>query len=275
MNKALTTALLATLTAGFMLTGCKNSALKDTQLEDSAVDWSSKATIEEVTALYEQGDYQAAYEMARPIAWDRYRDDMYEAAYLAGLSAQVLGELDEAVKLLERAKRSEDPTLAVDAADALGLVYSQKGQYTKAERELLWAAERLSGERQAKAYFYAGIAQQKLGQWSQARTTLVVARGATRDTAFKSQIDSQVNVTGWTLQLGAFSDRGRARTHAESIAAKSRDLRLGLPRLVDGKTGNSEAVTFVHVGQFTSYQSATRYRDALGQPGVIIRALTP
>jgi hypothetical protein len=52
-------------------------------------------------------------------------------------------------------------------------------------------------------------------------------------------------------------------------------MKLGLPRLVNGKTGSGEAVTFVHVGQFTSYQSATRYRDALGSPGVIIRALTP
>ena len=29
----------------------------------------------------------------------------------------------------------------------------------------------------------------------------------------------------------------------------------------------------VQVGQFTSYQSATRYRDALGTPGVIIKAM--
>ncbi|MGB0768404.1 MAG: tetratricopeptide repeat protein [Phycisphaeraceae bacterium] len=257
------------------LAGCQNSALKGTYLQDTAIDMRSTATIDEVTALYEAGDYQSAYDIGKPIAWDRYRDDRYEAAYITGLSAQALGDLREADKMLNKAMASPDPSLATDAGDALGLVYSQQGRYAEAQRVLLWAAERLKGERQARAYFYAGVAQQKLGQWSQARTTLILARGLSRDATFKAQIDQQVNVTGWTLQVGAFTDRTRARSQAESIAATSRDLRLGLPRLVDGRTGEGEAVTFVHVGQFTSYQSATRYRDTLGTPGVLIRALTP
>lgn len=274
MNKLAFT-LLAVLPAFLLLTGCKNSAFKGTYLEDTYVDQAPAATIEEVSVAYAQSDYQTAYDMGSAIAWDRYRDDRYEAAYLAGLSAQTLGQLPNADKMLNKAMASPDPSLATDAADALGLVYSQQGRYAEAQRVLLWAAERLSGERKARAYFYAGIAQQKLGQWSQARTTLVLARGLTKDAAFKTQIDQQVQVTGWTLQLGAFTDRESARRLAETIAARSRDMKLGLPRLVDGRTASGEAVIFVHVGQFTSYQSATRYRDVLGTPGVIIRALTP
>ena len=266
-------ALLAVCTAA--LVGCQNSTFKGTYLEDSYIDQAPTATIEEVTVAYNQGDFPTAYELGRGIAWDRYRNDRYEAAYLAGLSAQNLGDLPNADKMLNKAKATPDPSLATDAADALGLVYSQQERYAEAQRELLWAAQRLDGERKARAYFYAGIAQQKLGQWSQARTTLVLARGMTRDAAFKLQIDQQVNVTGWTLQLGAFTDRALARDLAESVAAQSHGLNLGLPRLVNGTTGQGEAVTFVHVGQFTSYQSATRYRDALGTPGVLIRALTP
>lgn len=272
MNK-LAPALLAVFAIAMI--GCQNSAFKGTYFEDTAIDMAPTGTIEEVTVLYGQGDYQAAYDMGKPIAWDRYRADRYEAAYIAGLSAQTLGDLPNADKMLNKAMVSPDPSLATDAADALGLVYSQQGRYAEAQRVLLWAAERLDGERKARAYFYAGIAQQKLGQWSQARTTLVLARGLTRDAAFKMQIDQQVNVTGWTLQMGAFTDRTTARNLAESVAATSRDMNLGLPRLVNGTTAEGEAVTFVHVGQFTSYQSATRYRDALGRPGVIIRALTP
>lgn len=270
MNK-----LAVALLAFAVLAGCQNSAFKGTYLEDTYVDLSSDATIEEVTVAYNQNDYQTAYDLGRPIAWDRFRDDRYEAAYIAGLSAQALGQLRNADTMLNKAKLTPDPSLATDAADALGLVYSQQERYAEAQRELLWAAERLQGERQARAYFYAGIAQQKLGQWSQARTTLVLARGLTRDAAFRTQIDQQVNVTGWTLQLGAFIDRDSARNLAESIAARSRDMRLGLPRLVNGQTVDGETVTFVHVGQFTSYQSAARFRDALGTPGVLIRALTP
>jgi tetratricopeptide (TPR) repeat protein len=275
MNRLPKLALLAALPALLALTGCYNSALKGTYLEDTAIDMAPTATIQEVTAMYQSGDYQAAFEQGKPIAWDRFRDDRYEAAYIAGLSAQKLGNLHEADKLLNKALASDDPSLAADAADALGLVYSQQGRYAEAQRTLLWAAERLEGERQAKAYYYAGIAQQKLGQWSQARTTLVLARGLSRDEAFRQQVSQQINVTGWTLQLGAFVQRELARKEAETVAQKSQDMRLGLPRLVDGETATGEPVTFVHVGQFTSYQSATRYRDALGKPGVIIRALTP
>lgn len=274
MTRTASLLLLAVLTlAG--LPGCKNSALKGTRLEGSAIDFSSKATIQEITAMYQAGDYKGAYDTARPIAWDKFRDDRYEAAYLAGLSAQALGNLREADKMLNKALASEDPSLAADAADALGLVYSQQGRYAEAQRILMWAAERLEGERQAKAYFYAGIAQQKLGQWSQARTTLVLARSKTRDAGFNAQISDQISVTGWTLQLGAYTQRELARQQAEKIAQKASDMKLGLPRLVDGKASSGEAVTYVHVGQFTSYQSATRYRDALGTPGVIIRGMTP
>ena len=267
--------LLTALSATLALVGCQNSALKGTPLENTAVDMAPTATMPDVTARYQAGDYQAAYDLARPIAWDRFRDDRYEAAYIAGLSAQALGNLPEADKMLNKALASEDQTLSVDAADALGLVYSQQGRYAEAQRVLMWAAERLEGERQARAYYYAGIAQQKLGQWSQARTTLILARGLSRDASLKSSIDQQINVTGWTLQLGAFTQRELARKQAESVAQRSQDMSLGLPRLVDGKTASGEPITFVQVGQFSSYQSATRYRDALGKTGVIIRAMTP
>lgn len=275
MKRMRTLVLLAGLTTLLPLAGCQNSAFKGTYLENTAIDQGPTATIQEVTALYQAGDYQSAYDLGRPIAWDRFREDRYEAAYLAGLSAQALGNLAEADKMLNKALSSEDESLSVDAADALGQVYSQQGRYAEAQRMLLWAAERLEGERQSRAYFFAGIAQQKLGQWSQARTTLVLARGLSRDAALRDQITQQINVTGWTLQLGAFTQRDLARQQAESVAQKSQDMQLGLPRLVEGQTVTGEPVTFVHVGQFTSYQSATRYRDALGKQGVIIRAMTP
>lgn len=274
MNK-LAVVTLTLIAAVGCLTGCQNSAFKGTYFENTYIDQAPTATIEEITVAYNQGDYQTAYALGNKVAWDRYRDDRYEAAYLAGLSAQALGQLQQADRLLNKSMGAPDPSLATDSADALGLVYSQQNRYAEAQRVLLWAAERLAGERKAQSYFYTGIAQQKLGQWSQARTTLVLARGLTQDAAFKRQISQQISVTGWTLQLGAFTDRSSARLLAESIAAKSRSMKLGLPRLVKGTTPESKSVTLVHVGQFTSYQSATRYRDALGTPGVIIRALTP
>ena len=275
MNKLAALVLIAALPAMGLMTGCTNSVFKGTVLEDTAVDHGPISTIDEITALYEQGDYQTAYDTARPVAWDRYREDRFEAAYIAGISAQALGRLSDAEKMLLKAIKSKDVSLSTDASDALGLVYSQQGRYTQAKAQLFSAASRLTGERQARAYFYAGIAQQKLGQWSQARTTLVLAKSKSNDAVLRGQIDDQIQVTGWTLQLGAFTDRDRARAQAESIASRSSSMQLGLPRLVSGYTNEGAPVTLVHVGQFTSYQSAIRYRDALGTPGVIIRAMKP
>lgn len=274
MNHLARLLLLLALPA-LALAGCQNSAFKGTALEDSAIDQAPTSSIEEITQRYEQGDHQGAYDLARPVAWDRYRKDRYEAAYIAGLSAQALGNLAEAEKMLKKAVDAPDETLVVDASDALGMVHSQQGRYDQAKRRLFYAAERLNGEREARAYFYAGIAQQKLGEWSQARTTLVLARSKTGDRTLREQINDQVQVTGWTLQLGAFTERERARSQAQTVAAQARELRLGLPRLVSGTSSRGDSVTFVHVGQFTSYQSAMRYRDQLGVPGVIIRAMRP
>lgn len=275
MHKHTAAFLIATLPTLTLIPGCQNSLFKNTAFEGTVVDQASNATISDITLAYESGDYQTAYDLARPVAWDRYREDRFEAAYIAGLSAQSLGDLADAEKMLKKALRSADRSLAADASDALGLVHSQQGRYREAYGRLFWAAERLQGERKARATFYAGIAQQKLGQWSQARTTLILAKSRSTDAALKRQIDDQIQVTGWTLQLGAFANRDLARSQAESVAAKSSGMSLGLPRLVSGNTATGEAVTFVHVGQFTSYQSATQYRDALGQPGVIIRAMKP
>lgn len=259
----------------YLMTGCETSAFKGTMLEDTAVDWSSDASIEQITAMYEAGDYEAAYEAGRLVGFDTYRDDRFEAAYIAGLSAQALDKLPEAEQMLRRAALSQEMSLKVDAAYALGLVYSQQERYEQAKERLFFAAERLTGEKQAQAYYYAGIAQQKLGEWSQARTTLVLARNKTTDPPLRSLLSDQIQVTGWTLQLGAFTDRNRARVLAQSVAATASNMRLGLPTLVSSQTAEGTPVTLVHVGQFTSYQSATRYRDALGQPGVIIRAMRP
>lgn len=267
--------LLAALFVLAPMTGCKNSLFKGTYFEDTVIDRASSSTIEEITALYEAGDYQAAYEVAKPVAWDRYRDDRFEAAYIAGLSAQALGDLAEAEKMLKKSLQTKNESLAADAAYALGILHSQQGRYGNAYAQLFWAADRLEGERKANATFYAGIAQQKLGEWSQARTTLIVAKNQSTDPTLRGLIAEQIQVTGWTLQLGAFTDRERARRQAESVAAQAVDLQLGLPRLVAGTTAEGQPVTRVEVGQFASYQSAIRYRDALGQAGVIIRAMRP
>lgn len=257
------------------LAGCRNSAFKGTALEGTYVDQGPTGTVGQATDAYRAGQYRTAYELSAPIADDIYHDERTDGAYIAGLSAKQLGQLSAANRYLNYAMRNtKDASLRTDAAASLGMVYAQQSNYEMAASTLLWAAERMEGEDQARAYYNAGIAQQKLGYWSQARTTLILARGKTGDATLKQLIDQQIAVTGWTLQVGAFSQPELARKQAQDVAAKAQSLGLGLPRLVPGSASDGTPMTFVHVGQFTSYQSANRFRDQIGAPGVIIRALS-
>ncbi|MEM1355489.1 MAG: SPOR domain-containing protein [Planctomycetota bacterium] len=273
MKPATATALCLAALLALPLAGCRNSGLKGTALEGTYVDQGPTGTVDQARTAYRNGQYDLAYQVAAPIADDIFADDRIDAAYIAGLAGKQVGYLDASAKYLNQALQSKDEQLKTDAAATLGLVYSQQGRYRPAAETLLWAAPRMTGEDAAQAYYYAGIAQQKLGFWSQARTTLILARGATADAGFRQQIEQQIAVTGWTLQVGAFTDAQLAQDQAETVARRAQNMGLGLPRLVPGRAADGTSMTFVHVGQFTSYQSATRYRDQLGATGVIIRAL--
>ena len=63
------------------------------------------------------------------------------------------------------------------------------------QNALLSGAKLQEGEDRAQAYLYAGIAQQKIGYWPQARTSLLLARKSTRDPGVVQRIDQQLAVT--------------------------------------------------------------------------------
>ncbi len=226
--------------------------------------------IEVASNAYHAGDYSVAYRYASSIAKSSSDRDRYTAAYIAGNSAQKLGDLANAEKYLKQASFSSDRRLAGDAAASLGLVYAQLGDYDISAKTLLRAADLLDGEDKAKAYFYAGVSLQKLGRWAQARTTLVLARQTSDDPAFCRQVDDQLAVTGYTLQVGAFRNAANARQAAEAVMSKCRDLQLAMPRLVSDNDRFGRDLTLVQVGEFATYYSALRVRGRFADSSIII-----
>lgn len=271
--KHLIQSLLPLLLVVALLPACTDSTFRDTRLQGTYIDRSPVGTVDQAYAFYNAGDFRSAYATASPIANDYLNDRYLEAAYVGGLSAMELGDLPQADRLLRQAAGSRDGALSVDATASLGMVYSQQGRYRQAASTLLGAAPKLTGENRAQAYYYAGIAQQKSGQWSQARATLYNAIRFTRDAALQAQIRQQLAATGWTLQAGAFSNAAFAQEQAQAIAQRSVDLGLGSPRLIQSTAANGQSLTLIQVGTFTSYQSAATYRDTLGVTGVIVKAI--
>lgn len=254
-------ALAVVMTIGAMLGGCAT-------LNDSP-------DLAKASSAYQAGEYARTYQLASPLASTYIGEGSYHAAYLAGLSAEQLGRPSTAAMYLRMASRSDDKTLSGDAAAALGMLYAKQGRYRESAEALKQAAGQLTGENQAHAYFYEGIAEQKLGLWSQARMHLVIARSKTNSPSFQQQINEQIDVTGYTLQTGAFSDRARAKAAAQKLAEKARGKQIGLPRLVrsDSSSGNG-SLTLVQIGQFSSFDSANHARQILGNDQAIIVPLS-
>ncbi|MEX0653501.1 MAG: SPOR domain-containing protein [Phycisphaeraceae bacterium] len=220
--------------------------------------------------LYEQRQYRQAYEAASAVAQRRGAGDRDAAAYVAGLSAMRLGRTGEAERHLRQAALSRDERLQADALANLGLLQYRLGRYDAAARDLSRAAEMLGGEDKAQAHYYAGVARQRLGRWPQARTSLLLARHATRDEGLRQRINDQLAVTGYTVQVGAFAERDNARRAAEAIAGRAGELRFGGPRLVSARAAEGESLTLVHVGTFSSFQAAHDARVRLRATRAII-----
>ncbi|MEM1107883.1 MAG: SPOR domain-containing protein [Planctomycetota bacterium] len=226
------------------------------------------ATLDDANSAYQRGDYEQAYSFASAIAKGEPTLDSTEAAYVAGLAAGELGRTDQAVKFLRKAADGFDKELAANAGVMLGLAYSTQERYALATDALLDAAPVLTGEDRAKAYFYAAVAQQKLGRWANARDHLTLARASSSDPAFRQQVEEQLAVNGYTLQLGSFANAENAQAAADQIREAAKANRVGEPRLIPNRSRPGQ--TLVHLGRFTTYTSAATYRDQLGVPGAFI-----
>ena len=226
------------------------------------------ASLADANSAYDRGDYEQAYAFASTIASAEPSLDSQEAAYVAGLAAWELDRTDKAVKYFKKAVDGLDHEMAADAGVMLGLAYSKQEKYDLAAESLLEAAPELTGEDRARAYFYAGVAQQKLGRWAYARDNFTLARAASSDPAFRDEVDGQLAVTGYTLEIGSFSDGAAAQSAADNLTESAQELNLGEPRLLPNPTRPGQML--VHVGRFSTYDSAASFRERLGMPGAFI-----
>jgi tetratricopeptide (TPR) repeat protein len=216
---------------------------------------------------YDAGDYRRAYEQTTVSGAPGP-----EAAYLAGLSAYQLGRHDDARRWLMTARRAGDADIAARSQAQLGLLAAQQGHFDRAAREFLTATRGLTGQNRANAFFFAAIAQQKLGRWSQASTNLYLARSTSTNAVFREKVDAQLAVTGWTIQVGAYASDVNAARVAHDLARHSHHMRLGPARKVRTTDHAGRSITLVQVGRFVLYDQAARARHTLGEQRAIIVA---
>lgn len=225
--------------------------------------------MERAGTAYNSGDYETAYRDGSVVARNAGGDLGEAGAFVAGTAAYKKGDMHSAVIYLQQAVRSNDPAVVGNAGATLGMAYADLGWYDASANALLHAADHLSGEDQARAYFYAAIAQQRLGRWAQARTNLILARGATADEAFQEKCNQQLRVTGYTLRTGEFHSTADAEQASAQLEQRSLPLEIGKTRVTSTQR-EGRTVVQVQVGEFSSFDSARQARARLGEKHAVI-----
>jgi cell division protein FtsN len=78
----------------------------------------------------------------------------------------------------------------------------------------------------------------------------------------------------FTIQAGAFRDAGRARSRADEIADRARELGLGSPAVRTKRTTAGVEMWVVQVGRFPDRASAEKVKSRLGSVNLSVeRAL--
>lgn len=218
------------------------------------------SSLNQALASYNAHHYNTAHShavAAMRTASGRERD---QAAYIAGLCAYLLNNLDEAELRLSAATRSSDARTAGSAKAMLGQVRLDQNRPNEAAALFEAAAKDLTGSDAAEARRFAAIAHQYAGnqpavdQWtaSQAYTPSSHAGGT------------------FTLQVGAFNDRQRASQAATDAARLAEGSGLGPVNIIDSRDSRGRALYLVQFGSFASRNSAAQTRAQLGRLDFIV-----
>ena len=250
--------MLALLLGGLILTGC---------------DAPQSAESQDMLAFYAAGEYRAAQRAAEaelPGASEPVRSN---ARYIAGMSAYQLARDDIAIRHLDLLTRHEDDALSGAALATLGLIYESRYQDTKAIDCMKRAADRLTSEDKAQAYYHLGMLHQNIGQWARARNYFSLANSNSTDAALQSAVEQDRHATAFTLQMGAYANRELAMRRAEGLAGTARAARLPRPGVVRSVGTDQRTLYLIQTGTFREHAQARAARKRLNEPDVFIARL--
>ncbi len=250
---------------------------------------------------YNRQDYAAAQDQASAVMAKTNGPERERAAYLAGLSAYQAGDMDAAERDLTTASSSSTPEIAGDAKAMLGQICLDQHRARQAAAYFADASRLLEGENARQAAWHAGLAYRQAGDEANAKRWLDTASGSQFDTPHNSttvaSADSNVvsaakpnsttqkppaastplaaanagkTTVGFTLQVGAFNDKKRAKQAAEDAEALSRRESLGRVKVIPTKDSRGQTMYLVHVGWWVTRSEATTARNKIGKLEYIV-----
>jgi len=221
---------------------------------------------------YEAGHLSIARLEAKRIL-ERDDAEKYEAAWVIGLCNQRLGNNSAALDAFQTASRSPDPTLSAQARAMVGQCMVESGQPAVAAVQFEHAWPELKGEDRRQCARHAVLAWREAGR--EDRAELWTAR---LDDTGEPQHDTPASLPiegvmpqRFTLQAGAFRDKGGARRACDELARPAERAGVASPIVRSRTDRHGSTLYLVHVGSFFSRNDATKARrDFKGMDMIVV-----
>jgi tetratricopeptide (TPR) repeat protein len=201
----------------------------------------------------ERGDNQTALDESLRIVRSGPRSMRPEAAYLGGMASFRLGDQSEALRLLDIAVTGSDQTLRGQALIQRGTVEREIGRTREAGADLERGGLLLGGDTGRSALLRAAEAYKQLGLEADARRCIDAA-----DRLGGGRSGAPSFIAGFTIQFGAYQDRGNAENLARRLAPEIRAARLPAVEIT-----RQDGLYKVQSGCYADIMSAQRDLDRL------------
>lgn len=221
--------------------------------------------------LYQQRDYSAALREGERVGSTAESPERERGALVAGMSAFELKNYSESEKWLKIARNSSERSVSGRAGATLGLLHVARDRYSPAALELTAAARKLEGDEAARANFFAGECYSILGRIDAARLRYEESLSQAKDSSLRTRVSARLNSAGYTLQLGAYSNRANADRALAAAARRATSAGLPAPTILSIPDVTGRMIYLVQVGRFASKDEAQSARTRVGQDAVIVQ----
>ena len=264
-NRRLVTTMI--MSAGLWLEGCAGPQ--------------ATGTLESAVSAYNAQKYSDSLEQANVALKNTSGTKRDEVAYVAGLSAYQLGRTEEAEAKFITAANSTNGTTAAKGKVMLGQIRLDQNRPRDAASYFTAALPGLTGDDAQKCAHNAAVAYQMAGdtasskQWqttaASAPASNVIGSSTTSSTSVQSNPSSSAN---FTLQVGAFMEKKRAKKAAEEANALAKKDGLGKVQVFTRTDGKGRRMYMVQVGAFATREQAVAARTKLGRTDYIVAPAT-
>lgn len=251
------------------LAGCETPPRAPEGSTPTAVKMAPSPELATAVEDYREARYQASFDRAKNLSRSSTPPLREQAAWIAGLSAYQMRQLDEAELQFMVSERSQDSMLVADSKVMIGDIRVLQNRWSDAAQCYRDAAAGMSGKERADVLDHADKAAARAsgGAGSSVAQTASTPSGSATSGRPSPGVAS---ASAYSLQAGAFQSESNARRRANEIAGPARQAGLGEPRVIRTRDAGGREFWAVQVGSFANRESAESAKSRVSSLGFIV-----